>query len=226
MVRYLSFGRKGRSQFGFFVYGSCGEGLELFIVSRVILLLSCSFLVSACGYRFQGASSSLPDGISSIYVGVSENDTSEPGLGVRFTEALRARFERHGVLKLAASPSTADVLLSSRVSSLDARVQDVTGETDVELEGELVLSVAAQLRKSGGQILWQSDDISASESFANVEKVVVTSSSSFAQGSMSSSDLLSLGSREVSRGQAKQAMESLLEECAREVYLGAVGDPF
>ncbi len=68
--------------------------------------------------------------------------------------------------------------------------------------------------------------MTASETFASTSDVVVTSSSNFSQGGIGSSSLGSLGSREVSRGQQREALSELVEEASRLIYEDAVAADF
>ena len=192
-------------------------------VAAVIAIASS---LTGCGYTFQGSGSILPEDIKTISNRIAENNTTQPGLGLRFTDKLRSRFERYGVVAVVDSNEDADAELITKINRIDNRVQDVTGKTDIALELELFMSISAELRTKSGQILYKNDDLRASESFASTSDVVVTSSSSFAQGGIGSGALDSLGSREVSRGQEEQALDEIMEEAARKLYLESVAEEF
>jgi hypothetical protein len=65
-----------------------------------------------------------------------------------------------------------------------------------------------------------------SKGYAANQNVVVTTSPDFASGSISSSDLASLSSRDISRGQEAQALNNLASEAARMVYDKSVAPDF
>ena len=191
-----------------------------------LVLLCVAFLASACGYAFQGSGSILPDDIQTVYIRAAENNTKESGLGPLFSEKLRGRFERYGVVRVVDDRSSADAELVTRIENIDVVVRDVTGETDIALEQELVMTVFAELRKRNGEVLYRNPQLRASETFASVSDVVVTSSSSFAQGGIGSDSLGSLGAREVSRGQQAEVLDELMDEVSRVLYLDAVAAEF
>ena len=196
---------------------------------RFLLLLlpaSCCFFWASCGYSFQGSGSILPPDIKTIAIPLAENDTTEPGLGQRFSESLRTRFDRYGAVKVIEEESEADAVLTARVVNIETNVSDTTSNTDIELESELVLTVSAELRRKSGQLLYRNAAMSISDSAAAVGDVVVTSSSQFAQSNIGSGTLDTLGSREVARGQGSQVIEDLLEEASRRIYLDAVAADF
>lgn len=66
---------------------------KLIQIGTVAALAVCS-----CGYRFTAGGSPLPEGIHSVCAPLLANKTAEPGLEAVFTEALRERLERSGVL--------------------------------------------------------------------------------------------------------------------------------
>jgi outer membrane lipopolysaccharide assembly protein LptE/RlpB len=193
---------------------------------KALSYLLLPFCFYGCGYSFQGSGSILPEEIKIIAVRIPENNTTESGLSLRFAEKLRSRFERYGVVKVVDADKEADAELITKINKIDYKVRDVTGKTDVALDQELYMSFAAELRTKNGQILYQNDDLRVSESFASTSDVVVTSSSSFAQSGIGTSELNSLGDREVSRSQKEQALEEMMEEGARKLYLDSVAEDF
>ena len=190
------------------------------------LSLLATLLISGCGYSFQGSGSILPPDVKTVAIPLAENNTTEPGLGQRFTESLRSRFDRYGAVKVVDNEDEADAVLVAKVIDVQTEVSDTTSNTDIELESEVVLTVSAELRKKNGQLLYRNAKMSISDSAASVGDVVVTSSSQFAQSGIGSGTLDSLGSREVARGQGTQVVEDLIEEASRRIYLDAVAADF
>lgn len=189
-------------------------------------LLLCLLLAAGCGYRLQGSGSILPPDVRTVYVGPIENETTEPGLSLELAEALRSEFERYGVVSVVDEESMADANLSGKISSLRTNVRSVTGSTDIELQVDLIMTVALELRRRNGQLLWRNRSLNTTETFASAASNVVTSSSAFAQGGIGAESLQGLGDREVSRGQKRQALSDLIEETSRLVYLDAVAADF
>lgn len=197
---------------------------------RKIAFLLLSLVISSCGYQFQGSGSILPPDIKTVAIPIAENNTTESNLGELFTEALRSRFERYGVVKIVENEAEADAVLLAKVVDLDSKVSGVTSNTDIETENDLVLTVAVELRKKNGQLLYKNGGMSISDNVAGVRDLVVTSSSDFAQGGLGSDTLGDLGSnagdREVQRGQEDQVVEALVDEASRRIYLDAVAADF
>ena len=193
---------------------------------RFLLPVCMLALCSGCGYTFQGSGTSLPPDVKTIYIRPAENDTTSPGLGPRFTEKLRSRFERYGAVKIVEAGQDSDAELVTRILSVTTRVRDTTSKTDVALEYEVYMSVSVELRRKTGQVLYKKPALISHQSFGGQSDVVVTSSSAFTQGQIGAETLGGLSSREVSRGQEDQAMESIMEESARKLYLDAIAAEF
>ena len=193
---------------------------------RTFVCGSVTLLLCGCGYAFQGSGSILPPDVKTVAVPLVENDTSEQGLDIQLTEALRSRFERYGAVKVITNPALADAVLTAKVVRLTNRVRNVTGSTDIALQMDLLMTVSATLKRKNGQILWRNDSVNAVASYANVSGLVVTSSTSFAQGGIGADTLSGLDSREVSRGQQAQVLADAVDSISQKIYADAVAAEF
>ena len=80
-----------------------------------ILLLGGLLLVSACGSQFIGRASSLPPEIQRIAVPTIENNTFEPLLDERLTEAVKKSFMARPRLEVVNDASDADAIFKGRI---------------------------------------------------------------------------------------------------------------
>ncbi len=190
------------------------------------LLISSLFFLTSCGYQFRGSGSTLPEDVQTVGVDMVQNDTTIPRIGLLMTEELRSQFERYGVVNVSDTVAGADAVLKAKIVSVDSRVKDVTGSSDIELETEVTMTVSAELLRDTGQLLWKDDNVKIRKTIASTSDVVVTSSSSFAQGGITSSTLGSLGSKEVERGLERDALEDMIEQAAQTVYIRAIASDF
>ena len=190
------------------------------------LLLTGVALLAGCGYGLQGSGSRLPKDVKSVAIAEVVNDTTEAGLDKRFSEELRSRFERYGVVTVVDEPRLADALLSVRIRSVDTRTRNVSSGTDVAVDLDLTMTLAAELKRKNGQILWRDTNYRITEPFAQQQDVVVQSSSSFVEGNLGSANLANLSTEQLSRGQKESAIANILEEAARELYEDAVAADF
>lgn len=203
-----------------------GRSHQILLFPFFAIAVISVFFSAGCGYRLQGSGSVLPPDVQKIAVSQVENSTTEPGLSLELQEALRSEFERYGVVSVVDDQSKADAVLNAKIQSIGTSVRGVTGETDIEVELDLTMQLAAELRRTNGQVLWKNPRLRARTSFASAGSNVVTSSSGFAQGGIGADTLAGLDDREVSRGQKRQALSELIEEVSRQVYLDAVAADF
>lgn len=186
----------------------------------------CLLALFGCGYTFQGSGSVLPPDIKKIYVPLAVNNTTEPGLSIVVTEALRDRFERFGVFYVVESHQEADAVLNAIIKNVRRETRTTTSRTDTAVQYDSQLVLAADLRRVSGPVLWRNQEIAASRSFGTDSSVIVTSSADFADSSIDAVDLGNLDSREISRGQEAEVLEELAEQAARIVYQQAVTPEF
>lgn len=193
------------------------------------LFLSIFFVVSGCGYGFQGSGSILPPDVKRVYIPRVENNSVELSLSSVLTEALRDRFERYGVVTIVDEIGQADAVLRARILKIKRQAGSVTSSTDTALDVDTTMTVAAELKRVTGPVLWRNQAISVTRSFGSSAGVVVTTSPQFAGGNLSAGDLAQLeagGTREVARGQEGDAFSSMCDETARLIYQAAVAPDF
>ena len=189
---------------------------------RIIITLLTTVLLSSCGYQFQGAGSILPSDITKVYVPRVKNETTESRLTNLLTESLRDRFERYGVLVVVDEAKDADAILNAKILDVSREAKSVTSGTDTALQYNAVAKIAAELVRTGGGVLWRDPQLKVQRAYGLTSDVVVTTSSDFAGGSLSSADLGSLNDLEVSRSQEFETFVELADETARRVYESAV----
>ena len=190
---------------------------------------ACVFLLAGllgCGYKLQGGGSILPPDVKKIYVPMVDNFSTEAGFSNVVTEALRDRFERYGVLTVVEDAGSADAVLKAKILKVHRGTRSVTSRTDTALELDTSVTLAGELRRAGGQVLWSNPRIVVSKAYGTTSGSVVTSSADFASGSIGASDLTGLSSREVQRGQEQEALEKLADQAARIIYDQAVSPDF
>ncbi len=185
---------------------------------RLALLSTLLAALCGCGYTFQGSGSVLPPDVKRIAIPLAVNSTPEPGLALTVTEALRDRFERYGVISIVDKVSEADAVLNVRIISVVRNTTTSTSNTDSALQRSTNMTLAAELKRVTGPILWRAPALQVARVFGETSSVVVASSADFAGSNIGSGDLGNLSNREISRGQEQQALEDLSEEVARKIY--------
>jgi outer membrane lipopolysaccharide assembly protein LptE/RlpB len=194
-------------------------------IKRVSIVVAC-LLSSACGYTFQGSGTVLPPDVKVIYIPRVENNSTELGLSDIVTEALREQFESYGIVSVVDRQSLADATLNVKILSLNRTTRTVQGGNDTATQMETTMALSGELRRTTGPLLWKSNSIRVAKGVGTDRSTVVTSSASFASGSISSTDLQQLSSREITRSQENEVLPNLAAEAARKIYDGAVAPDF
>ena len=197
--------------------------MRLAVVCRVVAL---GVLLAGCGYTFKGSGSILPPDVKTIYVAPAENNSTELGLADVLTEALQEEFDGYGVVTVVERQSEADAVLKTKITSVKRATQAVRAVSNTAVQMSTTMSVSAELRRTTGGVLWRQGELKVSKSFGTDASVVVASSADFSTGSISSSNLSDLSTREVARGQEKEVLRSLSEQLAQQVYAQAVAPDF
>lgn len=193
------------------------------------IVITAILTTGGCGYTFQGSGSILPPDVKRIYVPRVQNSTTEVRLTPLLTEALKDRFERFGVVEIADSISEADAILNAKIMKVKRETATVTSTSASTLQYDLTLTVAAELRRTSGPVLWSSSGFSLSKQYGTSGSVIVQTSPDFASNPLSGADLATLetgGTREVARGQEVEAFNALAEETAKYIYDNAVAPDF
>ncbi len=186
-------------------------------------------LLGGCGYQFEGSGSILPPDVKRVYIPLTENSSTQSGLTTLVTEAMRDQFERYGVVTVVDDLREADAVLKTRILKVKRATGTVTSNTDLALQLDTTMTMAAELKRVTGPLLWKNDSIEVRTTYGLSSSVVVTSSSDFASGSLAGSDIAALqssGTREVARGQERGAFNSLAEQAAKIVYDSSVAADF
>lgn len=195
-------------------------------IARSLVVISVAALINGCGYGFQGSGSILPPDVKKVYIPMADNLSPEVALSFIVTEAMRDRFDRFGALTVVDQQQEADAILKMVILSVKRDTAATASETNAQLKQNANITFGGELKKATGEILWRSTGFTITRPFGSTSGVVVTSSADFAGSGPSSSDLASLGNREISRGQEKQTFEDIAVDAAKRVYDEAVSPDF
>lgn len=134
------------------------------INSKHILLLSLIWLsVISCGYRFAGQGG-FPGDTDRLFVTVLENRTQETGVENIVTAALLSELTLRKTDHLAGGIDNADVVLGGVVEEVAIRTIS-TRNRDTAGERRVTVTVALQLTKPGGNVVWSTKDLSDNEGY-------------------------------------------------------------
>jgi len=121
----------------------------------VVLVVLLALLLSACGYRLQGRSDTLPGDVRSLYVELFRNDSYEPFLENAITNKVVERFARHDRLEIVEQPARAQGILGGRVVRYSNSAWSYD-QDDRIAEYRSKMTVEAVLRRvDNGEVLWK-----------------------------------------------------------------------
>ena len=197
-------------------------------VRYVVAILMCStgLLFGGCGYTFRGSESALPPDVKKIFIPQAENNSTKLGLAAIVTEAMRDEFDSYGTVSVVDSQNEADAVLKVRILNVIENTGATRSGSNTALQMQTTITLAGELRRVTGPVLWRDNTIRATQAFGADSSVVVTSSLDFAGGPSGAGDLAGLSSREVSRGQEANALTTLAANAARQFYDKAVAPDF
>jgi outer membrane lipopolysaccharide assembly protein LptE/RlpB len=198
-------------------------------MTRIVsfIAVACVALMgTGCGYTLRGSGSVLPSDVKNIYIPRVENGSTELGLADVVTDALRDEFDSYGTVSVVEKQGEADAILKVRIIDVKNSTSTVNVATNTSLQMDATMLLGGELRRTTGQILWRENNLKVTKEYAANQSVVVTTSPDFASGSISASDLASLSSRDISRGQEAQALNDLASNAARMIYDKSVAPDF
>jgi len=127
---------------------------------RYLLCLAAFLsLTWGCGYRFSETSdgSAFPPDVRRIYIELISNATYEPFIENRVTEALVSEFARSGRFVLTEDRSSADAVLSGRITSYTSRAVSFDRDDKIaEYRSEMRVSALVR-RNDDGRVLWKGE---------------------------------------------------------------------
>lgn len=157
---------------------------------KFLILLFNLFLFS-CGYHLVGTSSSLPEKVKTIYIPTFKNNTSQPEVEERLTDAVSREISQRGILRIAKSPSEADGILLGELNQFEMVPVNLDREGRA-LEYQIVVGLKVSLKSPDEkEIFWQNDsfkfyerypvDITSTDYFDKLYEVVDDMSLKFAE---------------------------------------------
>lgn len=195
-------------------------------MSTFIAVICIPLMGTGCGYALRGSGSVLPADVKNIYIPRVENGSTELGLADVVTDALRDEFDSYGTVSVVEKQGDADAILKVRIIDVNKTTSTVDAATNTSLQMDTTMFLGGELRRTTGQLMWRENNLKVTKEYAANQSVVVTTSPDFASGSISASDLTSLSSRDIARGQEAQALNELASNAARMIYDKSIAPDF
>ena len=132
---------------------------------KVVILVACLLLLTSCGYRFAG-SEELPQGVERLFIQLLDNKTTEPGIEVVVTNALKNEFIRkfRGVL---VDREVAEAILSGAVVGIRTETVARRGPLTA-LERSVSMTIDLKLKTPGNERIWFARGITRDDTYSVV----------------------------------------------------------
>jgi len=117
---------------------------------------------AACGYRLVGKHAALPGGGTELSVPLLKNQTLEAGLEDIIAQELRKQLLSDSRLRLRPE---APVELRGTITGATRQPMSFSNLGRVNVEREKVTAEFRLVRSAGGEVLWQSGELSADEEY-------------------------------------------------------------
>jgi outer membrane lipopolysaccharide assembly protein LptE/RlpB len=132
---------------------------------RPLAIVLLASLVSACGYALAGRGNTLPAHIKIIGVPQFENQTDEPDLDLRLTDAVRQELQSRGRFTVNPEARGADAVLSAKIVSRLATPRAFTESRQV-LRYEIAIIGDVTFRdETKNEVIWSNPRLRASEEY-------------------------------------------------------------
>lgn len=156
-----------------------------------LLILLFNFFLFSCGYHLVGTSSPLTKSLNKIYIPLFLNNTNQPEVEERLTDAVASEISKRGIFKLVNKREEADAILAGEIKQFE--LVPVSLDMDGRaLEYQIIIGLKVSLKTlDEKQIFWENDsfrfyqrypvDIMSKDYFDKIYEVIDEVSLRFAE---------------------------------------------
>jgi hypothetical protein len=141
-------------------------GLRCIVAFCALFTVVC-LAFSGCSLKGYSNESLFRDDISSVYLQMFENESTQRGVEYELTDALAKRIEADTPYKIISSRDRADTLMTGRITSVDTSVLTAERETGRALEKEVVVKALVNWKNlKTGELLLDNVSVNASATYS------------------------------------------------------------
>jgi hypothetical protein len=190
---------------------------KLFLRGLMFALLATAG--AGCGYHFAAEGSGLPSQAKTLYVGKFTNRSRMTGINDQFQHYMQDEVAQHKRLELVDDPAQADLVLQGELVYV-TNVPIASNSVSEPLIYSETLSANASLTdQHTHSIIWSSNGVNATESYAVVPQAVVTTSPMFLQQNLRSQDVANLPDIQLAKTQHDFSQQQALGNLAHNIYV-------
>jgi Lipopolysaccharide-assembly len=188
---------------------------------RCVVALACATLVVGCGYHLAGTGTNVPPTAHTISIGLFKNSSREKGLDVALQSAIAEEFRRRGTLEVV-TDQDGDLVLSGQIIRFWSN-PIAFNSTLVATQFQSNLLISLKLTEHAtGRVLYDNPTLQESTDFGAVTGTVVSASPRFQDQTINARDLVNLTNVQIGESRRRTAVDELVTQVAREVYLYSV----
>lgn len=137
-------------------------------VSVMIIAMFVTGVLSSCAYKLSNKVDNLPGNAGVIYAPMFKNVSTEPGVEVYFTNAIKKEILNSSAVKMVSQESKADAVLLGTITKVELLSDDAVIEakdtkylpsnTVLTTQTTVTVTVSMQLkRKNSSEVLWRGE---------------------------------------------------------------------
>ena len=183
--------------------------------------LALAMAVAGCGYRLAGTGTNVPATARTISIELFKNSSREKGLEVDLQRAIEEEFRRRGDLEVV-DEGEGDLVLTGNIRRFWSNPIAFSATLEaVEFQSNLLVSLKLTERASK-RVLYQNPAVTESTDFGALTGTVVTASPRFQEDTVNGRDLVDFTNVQIGESRRRAALQQLVGQAARDVYLYTV----
>jgi hypothetical protein len=186
--------------------------------SLIGLVAVAAIFFSGCGYHFAASGDALPSGAQTIYVARFGNQTRVTGINDEVMRYIKDEIDLHRRLTIVNSPDSADLELSGEVRFANYTPTNFNSALEPTQYSQSVVLSAMLKDMHTKKTIWTSTNISAGEHTPVVPQTTVTTTPSFLQQNMRSTDIAGLTDIQTAQSETSAYRDQMFQLVAKNLY--------
>jgi hypothetical protein len=175
-------------------------------------------LAPGCGYRLAGTGTNIPATAHTVSIDLFKNKSREKGLDVALQNAIEDEFRRRGTLAVVPEGEGDLVLKGTIIRFWSNPIAFNSTLVATQFQSNLLISLKLTERATG-KVLYDNPALQESTDFGAVTGTVVSASPRFQDQTINARDLVNLTNVQIGESRRRTAIDYLVVQVAREVYL-------
>jgi Lipopolysaccharide-assembly len=187
--------------------------------SRLLGFITVAALFfSGCGYHFAASGDALPSSAQTIYVARFGNLTRVTGVNDEVMRYIKDEIDLRHRLKIVDSPDSADLELSGTVRFVNYTPTNFNSALEPTQYTQSVVLSASLRDMHAKKTIWTSNNIGSGEHTPVVPQTTVTTTPTFLQQNLRSSDIAGLTDIQTAQSETTAYRDVMMQRLAQNLY--------